>query len=110
MNRIDQGPVFQLLTCSTEILQGLPVEKLHLAPCTRRGHETGNVVDDLPPGEFSCAHRFLSPLPILDICTGSVPLEDVARFIPQRIGANQEPSIRCVETTNSRFRIDLCAR
>src|SRR5262249_32115312 len=41
---------------------------------------------------------------------GSVPFEDVAGFIPQRIGTNQEPSIGTVETANPRFRVDRDAR
>src|SRR5262249_61696391 len=52
MNGADQGPVFQLFSRSTEIIEGLLVEKLYLAHCTRRGREPGNVVDDLPPGQF----------------------------------------------------------
>src|SRR5262245_21365762 len=47
---------------------------------------------------------------ILNVYTGSVPFEDVARFIPQRIGANQEPSIGTVETANPRFGVDRGAR
>src|SRR5215467_7183285 len=31
VNRISQGPVLQLLICLTEILEGLAVQKLHLA-------------------------------------------------------------------------------
>ena len=110
MNRTDEGPVLQLLICFAEILQGLAVQKLNLAHCTRRRHEPGNVVDDLPPGEFSRAQVLLSPLAILDVYAGSVPFEDVARFIPQWIGANQKPSIGTVETTNPSFRVDWGAR
>ena len=110
MNGIDEGPVLQLLICFAEILQGLAVEKLHLAHCARRSHEPGNVVDDLPPGQFPRTQGFLSPLAILDIYTGSVPFDDVARFIPQWIGAKQEPSIGTVETANTRLRVDRSAR
>src|SRR5262249_53446826 len=93
MNCADERPVLQFFTCSTEILKGLSVEKLYLSHCPRRGHEPGNVVNDLPPREFSRAQGFLAPLAVLDVYKGSVPFEDVARFIPQWIGTNQEPSI-----------------
>src|SRR5262249_16298610 len=73
VNRADEGPVFQLPACSAEILQGLAVKKLDLAPCTRRCHQAGNVVNDLPPGELTRTHRILSPLAILNVYTGSVP-------------------------------------
>src|SRR5262249_49795272 len=68
------------------------------------------VIDDLAPGEFSGTQGFLSPLAILNVDTGSVPFKDVARFIPQWIGANQEPSIGSVESTNASFRVDRGAR
>src|SRR5215475_6212907 len=110
MNRTNEGPVLQLLSCLAEILQGLAVKKLDLAHCTRRSHEPGNVVDDLPPGEFSLSNRILSSLAILNVYTGSVPFEDVARSIPQWIATNQEPSIYSVESSNPGFRVDRSAR
>src|SRR5262249_19638028 len=110
MNCADERPVFQLFTCIAEILQGLLVEKLYLAHCARRSHEPGNVVNDLAPREFSRTQGFLSPLAILDVHTSSVPLEDVARFIPQRIATNQEPSICSVESANASFRVNRPAR
>ena len=60
---------------------------------THRSHEPGNVVDDLPPGQFPRTQGLLSPLAILDVHIGSVPFEDLARFVPQRVGAKQEPAI-----------------
>src|SRR5262249_54087760 len=51
MNGADERPVLQLFTCSAEILKGLLVEKLYFSHCPRRGHEPGNVVDDLAPRE-----------------------------------------------------------
>src|SRR5215467_10370342 len=110
MNRTDEGPVLQLLSCLTEILQGLTVQKLHFAHCAHRRHEPGNVVDNLAPRQFPRVQGLLYPLAILDVYTGSVPFEDVAAFILQWIAANQEPSIGTVETANSRFRIDWDAR
>src|SRR5215469_1825510 len=47
---------------------------------------------------------------VLDVYTGSVPFENVARFIRQRIGANKEPAIRSVETANPSFRVNRGAR
>src|SRR5262245_13486549 len=82
VNDIDQGPILQLFTRFAEVLKGLSVEKLDLAHCARRSHKPGDAVDDLPPGEFSLAHRILSPLAILNVYTGSVPFEDVARSLP----------------------------
>src|SRR6516164_6403422 len=110
MNGIDQCPILQLFTGFAKILQGLPVQKLNLAHRSRRGHEPGNVVDDLPPGQFPRTQGLLSPLAILDVYTGSVPFKDVAPFILQWIAANQEPAIGTVKTANSRFRVDRGAR
>src|SRR5262249_2940955 len=62
MNDADESPVLQLLICFAEILQGLAVEKLDLAPCSHRNHEPGNAIDDLLPGQFPCAQDLLSPL------------------------------------------------
>src|SRR5262249_6279673 len=100
VNRVDQSPVLQLFIGLTEIFQGLSVEKFDFAQSARCGHKPRNIVDDLPPGEFSRTQGFLSPLAILNVYTGSVKFEDVARFIPQRVGANEEPSIGTVETAN----------
>ena len=110
MNRADEGPVLQLLICPAEILQGLAVQKLHLAHCARRRHEPWNVVDDLPPGEFSRMQVFFSLFVILDVYTGSVPFENVARFIPEWIGTNEEPSIGSIESANPSFGVDWAAR
>src|SRR5262245_42975891 len=110
MNGIDQGPILQLFTGFAKILQDLPVQKLYFAHCTGRSHEPGNVVDDLPPGQFPRTQGLLPPLAILDVYTGPVPFEDVAPCIPQWIAANQEPSIGTVETANSRLRVDRGAR
>ena len=63
MNGIDQSLVLQLFTGFAEILESLLVEKLHFAHCARRIHEPRNVVDDLPPGEFSLMQAFLDSLP-----------------------------------------------
>src|SRR5215831_18775255 len=87
MNRTDKGPVLQLLSSLAEILQGLAVEKLHIATRSGRSNEPRNVIDDLPPGEFARAQGFLSPLAIFDIEIGSVPFDDFSRFVPQRAGA-----------------------
>src|SRR5215467_1435408 len=110
MNRTDEGPVLQLLICLAEILQGLAVQKLHFAHCTSGCHEPRNVVDDLLPRKFSRPQGFLPSLAILDINTGSVPFEDVARLILQWIGANQEPSIGTIESANPSFRVNRRAR
>src|SRR6516162_1411995 len=110
MNRTDEGPVLQLLSCLTEILQGLTVQKLHFAHCSHRRHEPGNIVDNLAPRQFPRMQGLLYSLAILDVYTGSVPFEDVAPFILQWIAANQEPSVGTVETANSRFRVNWGAR
>src|SRR6516164_4678428 len=106
MNRTDEGPVLQLLSCLTEILQGLTVQKLHFAHCAHRRHEPGNVVDNLAPRQFPRMQGLLYSLAILDVYAGSVPFEDVAPFILQWIAANQEPSIGTVETANPRLGVD----
>src|SRR5215471_5151938 len=106
MNDTDAAPAFQILICFAKILQFLAVEKRGVTRCPRRIHEPGYVVDDLPPGELAGPQHFLSPLTVLDVYTGSVPFDDVARLIPQRIGANQEPSIGTVELANPRFNVD----
>src|SRR5215470_13075140 len=93
MNGISQGPMLQLFICLTEILEGLAVEKLHFAHCAHRRHQTRDVIDDLPPGQLLRTQVLLPSLAILDVCTGSVPFKDVSRLIPQRISANEEPSI-----------------
>src|SRR5262249_35154191 len=93
VNDIDARPVFQFLPRLAEIFHHLLIKKLHLACCTRRMYEPRDVVNDLPPRKFAGLQSFLSTLPILDINIGSVPLEDVARFILQWIAANKEPSV-----------------
>src|SRR6185312_1977010 len=44
-----------------------------------------------------------SPPAILDIQIGSVPFDDIPRFVSQRVRAKQEPAICTVETANARF-------
>src|ERR1043166_7029764 len=72
----DEGPLQQFLPGPAEVLKGLAVGKLDLAHGAPRAHEPGNVVDDLPPGEFARTQGFLDALAILDINTGSVPFDD----------------------------------
>src|SRR5262249_35085650 len=109
VNGVDESPILQLLLCSAEIFQRLVIEKLYLAHSAGRSHEPWNAIDDLTPGEFARTQHCLSTLAIFDIYVRSVPLDDLPRFTPQRIGANQEPSIRTVETPNPRFRVDRSA-
>src|SRR5262249_30386097 len=52
---------------------------------------------------FALADGLFGLFAIFNVSTGSVPFEDVAGFIPQRSGANQEPSIRTVETGRPGF-------
>src|SRR5215467_8669118 len=110
VHRADEGPILQLFTGFAEIFQGLAVQKLHLARCARRSHERGNVVDDLPPGQFPRTKCLLSPLAILDVHAGAVPFEDGAPLILQWIAANEEPAMGTVETANARFRVNWGAR
>ena len=105
MNGADEGPVLQLLICLAEILQDLPVEKLHFAHRAHRGHEPGNVVDDLPPGEFARTQGLLATLAILDVDIGSEPPGDASRLIAQGVCAKQEPSIGAVVTAHACFRV-----
>jgi len=109
MNGTDEGPVLQLLICFAEILQSLPVEKLHLAQRAHRSHEPGYVVGDLPPGEFSHTQGVLSPLTVLDVNTGSVPFNYLPRFVSQRVGTKQEPAIRGVEAPQACFHLTRLA-
>src|SRR6266481_3848081 len=106
----DQGPVLQLLVCLAEILEGLPVEKLHLAHCTHRGHEPGNIVDNLSPRKLARTEKFLGASAVLDIDIGSQPSGNVSRRIAHRIGTKQEPPIRAIVATHARFRIPRSAR
>src|SRR5262249_14885571 len=103
MNDIDESPVLQLLTGFAEILQGLSVKKLHLARSTRRSHEPGNVVDDLPPGQFPRTQSILSAFAILNIQIDSIPFDDLAQVVAQRVGAKQKPAMSAIETAHARF-------
>jgi hypothetical protein len=110
MNDIQPGPVRQLLSCFAVILQGLAVDKLRFAHCTRRMHEPRNIVDDLAPGEFIRLQHLLSQLAILDLYIGSVPSDDFPGSVAQWIGAKYEPAISSIETAHSRFHIKWCTR
>ena len=45
----------------------------------------------------------LGPFPIFNIGVHSVPFDDAARFVAQRFGAEQKPSILAVEPAESRL-------
>src|SRR5215469_10133723 len=109
MNDTDAGPVLHLLICLAEILQFRAVEKRRLARCPHI-HEPGNIVDNLPPGQFARPQGFLSALAVLDIGTGSVPFDDLPGFVSQWIGAKQEPAICPVKASHARFHVKRCAR
>src|SRR6516225_9901073 len=109
MNHTDASPVLQLLICFAEILQFRAVEKRRLARCPDI-HKPGNIVDNLPPGQFAGPQGFLSALAILDLGTGSVPFDDLLRFVSQWIGAKQEPAICTVKASHSRFHVKRLAR
>src|ERR1044071_1355982 len=110
MNGAYQRPVPQLLVCLSEILQSLTVEKLDVAPRRHRYHEAGNTIDDLLPGPFPGTQILLSPLAVLDVQIGAIPFDDLPRFVPQRAGAKQEPSIGAVEPAQSRLGLSRLPR
>src|SRR5262249_12680627 len=110
MNDSDQGPVLQVLTRLAEILQGLLVEKLNFAVGAHGGHESGNVVDNLSPGDLARAQSLLPPLAVLDIEIGSMPSGDLPRLVAQRVRANQEPPIDAIITAHACFRVHRSAR
>src|SRR5262245_51761960 len=103
MNCIDEGPVLQLLICFPEVFQSLAVEELDLAHCAPRSDKARDIVDNLPPGQFSRTQGLLSPLAIIDVQIGSVPLNDIARLVSQRVRTKQEPPTCTVETANASF-------
>src|SRR5215469_8400915 len=78
MNDTGAAPVFQLLICFAEILLFRAVEKLRRARCPCRIHESGNIVDNLPPGQFAGPQGCLCLLSILDVNICSVPSDDAA--------------------------------
>src|SRR5581483_4809044 len=88
---------------STEILQGLMIEELHLAHRSHGRDKPGNVVDDLAPREFPRMQSFLPPLAVVDVEIGSIPFHDLAGLVAKRINAEQMPAVGTVETTNPRF-------
>src|SRR5215469_16527693 len=78
MNDTDAAPVFQLLICFAEILLFRAVEKLRRARGPCRIHESGNIVDNLPPGQLPRPQGCLCLLSILDVNICSVPSDDAA--------------------------------
>src|SRR4030095_6356346 len=110
VNGINESPILQLLLGLAEIFQRLAVEKLDLAHSPGRSNKPRNAIDDLTPRKFACKQGFLSTFAILNVDTGSVPFEDLAGFSSQRLGANQERSIRAVEASNPGFSVDRGAR
>src|SRR5215469_271488 len=103
MNNADPGPVSHLLGCFAEILQGLAVGELDLAHCAQRSHEPGNVVDDLPKGEFSRMQSFLCALTIIDVCKKEVPRGYFVFRVSHRETAYLEPSVHSVRTPAAMF-------
>src|SRR5215469_1874936 len=110
VNHVVRLPLLCLLRRSAEILQKWSIEDLGCAIRRKAGKKARHVVQERASVEFSRTQGLLSPLAILDVYTGSTPFEDVARFIPQWIAANQEPSIGTVEAANARFRVNWGAR
>jgi hypothetical protein len=116
MNDIGQGPVptFQLLICFAKILQDLMVKKLRLPGWTRRTHESGNIVDDLSPGELVRLQPLFGTLAVIDVDIDSAPADKIAvarrRSAPQisetigtprRHGESGPPQEQAFETHES---------
>src|SRR6266851_1234764 len=52
----------------------------------------------LPKLFFVLTELCLSALQVIDVSIRSIPVDNVPRFVPQRLSAEQEPSIHPVET------------
>src|SRR5262249_29452567 len=98
VNKVVHPPLAYLFRRPAEILQNCSIEDSGSAIRRKLGKEARHVVQQRARIKFSCPQGLLRSLAILNVYTGSVPFDDVIGFIPQRIGADQEPSIRTVET------------
>src|SRR5258708_2180356 len=52
---------------------------------------------------FTSLEGLLRPFSVLDVQIDSVPLDDVPRFVSQRVGTKQEPAICAVKTAKACF-------
>src|SRR5690348_1128300 len=52
---------------------------------------------------FTAPEGLLRQFSVLDVEIDSVPLDDVPRFVSQRVGTKQEPAICAVKTTKACF-------
>src|SRR5271154_303823 len=61
------------------------------------------VTEECALGAVQLSLQLLSSFSVVDIYVGSIPFDDLARFIPQRVGTEQEPSIFSIETADACF-------
>src|SRR6202167_4891269 len=59
------------------------------------------VTEECALGAVQLSLQLLSSFSVVDIYVGSIPFDDLARFIPQRVGTEQEPSIFSIETADA---------
>src|SRR5580704_12455004 len=71
---------------------------------------SGNGIDNLAKCQFIRANCIFRLLSLLNVNVYSIPFDDIARFIEQRISSNKKPSIDSVEAAMSRFRLSPLAR
>ena len=103
MNGVAGRPALLLLLRRAEVLEDLVVDGFDLTAGRKDRDQAGNAVHDQARIAFAYAQRFLGALPLFDVGVDSVPFDNIARFIARRIGAEQEPSVLSVASTQPRL-------
>src|SRR5215469_17058219 len=97
MHRVVGGPIPHFFNCLAEIFRRLAVDKFELACRTHGRHKSRNTVDDQTQVLLISAESLLRALQVIDISIRSIPTNDIAALVSQRIIAKQEPAIHSVK-------------
>ena|ERR1700723_1588750 len=87
----------------SHVVYELLIVKVRRSVRTPRPHKSGDCVDDQAKFPLSGLQSNFSLLTIVDVSACSVPSNDLARIIAERLSTNEKPSINSVISTDTRL-------
>ncbi len=96
-------PAFQVIERRTEEFQHVLIGEFELAGRRHERDERRKPVEDRAEVALPCPDRFLGAPQVLDVGVHAAPLEDAARGVGDRAGAEHEPAVFAVDPAHPRL-------
>src|SRR5262245_39846675 len=103
MNRLRPTPALRLFRGHSSVFEPYLIKEVAVSvptssPCCR-----GNRIDNGGKIALACPQSLFSLFAVLDICACTVPFDDLARFVAERLGTNEKPAINPIMATKTRL-------